>query len=76
MPFLRKLREQGWGTRLKRQRKDGEEKKTKQDIHILWIKSPRKGAAVARPTIDRIFNAVNVHFNIYSNRKIEPQVQK
>lgn len=55
-------------------RKKGEEKK-KTDIHILWIKNPAKGKKKeASPTIDRILNAVNLSFNIYSNRKIEPQV--
>lgn len=45
------------------------------DIHILWIKNPTKGESEASPTIDRIFNEVNLSFNIYSSRKIEPQVQ-
>ena len=49
--------------------------KKKTDIHILWIKNPAKGKKKeASPTIDRILNAVNLSFNIYSNRKIEPQV--
>ena len=70
----------GWGTMLKRLRKKkGKRKKknkTKTDIHILWIKNPSKGKKKkeASPTIDRILNAVNLSFNIYSNRKIEAQV--
>ena len=50
-------------------------KKKKTDIHILWIKNPAKGKKKeASATIDGILNAVNLSFNIYSNRKIEPQV--
>lgn len=50
-------------------------KKNKTDIHILWIKNPAKGKKKeASATIDGILNAVNLSFNIYSNRKIEPQV--
>ena len=61
----------GWG-----KRKGREKKKKKTDIHILWIKNPAKGKKKkeASPTIDRILNAVNLSFNIYSNRKIEAQV--
>lgn len=54
--------------------REGKKKKTT-DIHILWIKNPAKGKKKeASPTIDGILNAVNLSFNIYSNRKIEPQV--
>lgn len=61
-----------WGTMLKRQR---ENKKGGADIHILWIKNPVKRKYAASPTTDRIFNAVDLSFNVYSNRQIEPQVQ-
>ena len=68
----------GWGTMLKRLRRKkgkGKKKKKKTDIHILWIKNPAKGKKKeASATIDGILNAVNLSFNIYSNRKIEPQV--
>lgn len=66
----------GWGTTLKRLRKKkGKRKKNKkQTFTSFGLKIQQKEKKEASPTIDRILNAVNLSFNIYSNRKIEPQV--
>lgn len=63
--------EQSWKGWEKRKGRN-KPKQNKTDIHILWIKNPAKGKRETSPTIDRILNAVNLSFNIYSNRKIEP----
>lgn len=66
----------GRGTMLKRlkKKKGKRKKKTKQTFTSFGLKIQQKEKKEASPTIDRILNAVNLSFNIYSNRKIEPQV--
>lgn len=67
----------GRGTMLKRlKKKKGKrkKKKKKQTFTSFGLKIQQKEKKEASPTIDRILNAVNLSFNIYSNRKIEPQV--
>lgn len=60
----------------KAEEKEREEKKKKkkQTFTSFGLKIQQKEKKEASPTIDRILNAVNLSFNIYSNRKIEPQV--
>lgn len=60
--------------RLKKKKGKRKKKKKKQTFTSFGLKIQQKEKKEASPTIDRILNAVNLSFNIYSNRKIEPQV--